>query len=411
MKKINLIFLISMFIVVSCSGSTDDPSTEERSDFNPPSGLVSLTGDSQITLRWRANNTEKDFKGFHVFAYKGDITEGKDLFAYPSATLNLLQNSLPHCEKNTDLFEVFKIPETDKDCEGDTAADDAALRLAEEASILDNIVKCKDKGNASISLPVDGDEALGIQECVITEISDGEGGTEAIANGQTYSFVVFSVMGAKYEQISWSSNFVVDTPATQVFSGELTFKVGKALFLPVAKLQEAAASVSLTGISSVTASDFEEKTCDSTYCTIGNTNPSSNAPGLYFGRLGGSKPLRVFFSTPAVGSGDTVKYLYRGAQTLDPQNPDEISATTPDDSAKEDTDTDSPYTDDGALTPIYANQVIDIAVWSNSKQQLNYGKVVIGARSLASESDTSTDVTVPVTILMQEKAGQVHYFR
>ncbi len=430
MKILKLALALSAILIAAAcdKGETGDPATEDRSDLNPPSGLVSITGDGQITLRWRGNNTEDDFKGYDVFMYAGDITEGTDLYSFPSADADLAQASLPRCADNSSLFVAFGFDPTDRECGGtssddDSSSDDAdALMLvtqddddddadddddtADEA--LASIVKCETGSTENISLEVAEGDGLGPQTCVIKTLPDG---TTAVANGTTYSFFVTSVMGDDYETISWTSNFVVDTPAKAVFSGNLTFESGKGLFLPIAKLQEAVASTSLTSIDAIDADDFESAACPSnSYCTIGSSNGSSNDAGLYFGRLGGSKPLRIFFSTPEA-SGDAIKYAYRGAQTFDPGGDSDFSTTIPGDQAAEDTDSSSPYLANGSLTPIYQNQVFDIAVWDDSASTLNYGKVVFGARTVEDSDDTDSDVTIPVTILMQEATGVRHYLK
>ena len=45
--------------VGACNNATSsDPATTERSALNPPTSLVSLTGDKKLTLRFAAANTE-----------------------------------------------------------------------------------------------------------------------------------------------------------------------------------------------------------------------------------------------------------------------------------------------------------------------------------------------------------------
>jgi hypothetical protein len=232
--------------------------------------------------------------------------------------------------------------------------------------------------------------------------------------GTTYSFFVASVLGEEYETISWTSNFVVDTPANQIFSGDLTFENGKSLFLPISALQSSTATTSLVTVDEVDEDDFESATCADEICRIGSDydNSSSNAAGIYFGRYGGSKPLRVFFSTPeADGSSDAVKYAYRGAQTFDPGADSDFSTTIPNDQAAADPDSSSPYFQEGEKTPVYQNQVFDFIVYDASSETSNYGKVIFGARTVKDEDDTESDVTIPVTILLQETAGVRHYLK
>src|SRR5690606_14526887 len=102
------------------------------------------------------------------------------------------------------------------------------------------------------------------QVCVVDEVQG-----EALQNGTTYIFFVVAVMGSDMNKISWTSNFVTDTPATQVFSGELTIKADMMYHVDASKLGAAGNAISLYGdnwlaladINPITAADFKEEAC------------------------------------------------------------------------------------------------------------------------------------------------------
>lgn len=383
--------------------SKSNPSTAARGDLNPPTGLVSITGDTTVTLRWLGNNTEDDFKGYHVFMADGDFA-GK----YPAGTAwtasypagaSLATGSIPRCKDNSAVFETnFKFPVSENDCEGDTAAsgtpDAGSTLLAEEpADAPLPFVKCDGKSDANLSIPAT-DKVLGTQECKIT----------GLTNGKTYTFVVMAVMGSEFENVSWSSNFVTDTPSNNIYSTTITIPMTNHVFLAHADIVAAMTGTDLTATNWLT-----KTTCPTDICSIsGGGNLGTNAAGLYFGRNGGTKPARVYFSAPNTldTATDSIAYLYRGGQTYDAQNPTVVSTSIPGDMAN--TNTEQNYTK-GTLVEVLGNEVIDIAVQNAGKW--HYGKLVMDVPTLATVTDEESDLTVKITLVMQPAAAIPHYFQ
>ena len=61
-----------LMMVAGCEETVTKIETVERSELNPPLGLRSITGDSQVTLRWYSSNYEDDFGGYLVYQATGD---------------------------------------------------------------------------------------------------------------------------------------------------------------------------------------------------------------------------------------------------------------------------------------------------------------------------------------------------
>lgn len=409
-QKILGISVIALAASACDEASKSNPATAARDDLNPPTGLVSLTGDTTVTLRWLGNNTEDDFKGYDVFMAEGDYS-GKIggtawTAGYPTGA-NLMTGSVPRCKLNSDLFVKFGFKASENDCEGDTATDNGttaptgtmALQEGEDEGA-PPFAKCEGKSDANLSVPVT-DKVLGMQECKIT----------GLINGKTYTFVVMAVMGSDFDNVSWSSNFVADTPANAIFSGELTFpKVSAAnpptenahIFLPHADI------VAALGGTDLTAEKWQTKnTCPDDVCKItGGGNKSTNTPGIYLGRFGSSKPARIFFSTPKDPADGAIAYLYRGGQTYDPANPAVVATTIPGDQAN--SDIDNNYTT-GTLVDVLGNEVIDIAVQNNGNW--HFGKLVMDIPTLTTPADETSEIKVKVTLIVQPTAGNPHYLQ
>jgi hypothetical protein len=136
-------------------------------------------------------------------------------------------------------------------------------------------------------------------------------------------------------------------------------------------------------------------------CTINQQNdgPTKSLPdGIYFGRLGsGSYPERVFISTPNKSDQGTIGIQARGPQVFDPKD-GTFKTSIPGDMASNGT-----YDTAGTLYPVYGNQVFDLQITYNSATY--YGKVVIGQPTLATDTDPTTDMTIPVTVIIQPKTG------
>jgi hypothetical protein len=385
-------------------GSTGNPSTTARNELNPPSGLVTITGDTSVTLRWMGNNTEDDFKGYNVFVAEGDYTGTivsgtKWTAAYPK-NADLMKGSIPRCKDNSAIFETnFKFPVSEADCEGDTATDSGSgtgtgASLADEPAAKLPFAKCDDKSDDNLSLPAT-EKVLGSQECKVT----------GLTNGKTYTFMVMSVMGDEFENVSWTSNFVTDTPANNLFTSEVevTIPLGKVLFLSHTDIVAA-----VTGTDMAVAKWDATRLCTTTaVCVIGTAN-TETAGGIYLGRRGGTKPARVYFSTPTKGdtATDTIEYLYRGGQTFDPQNPSGVSVTIPDDQAN--SDRANNYSS-GDLTEVAGNEVIDLAIKNGANW--HFGKLVINVPTLATATDENSDIKVKISLIVQPAAGVPHYFQ
>jgi len=108
MKARNAICLATLAAAaIACdSSSSSDPKTISRDALNPPSGLMTITGDKQIQLTWKTGNTEKEFQGYDIFAVKGTLAS-LGTPGYPknlSATL-AAGAQVPRCVDNTALFE------------------------------------------------------------------------------------------------------------------------------------------------------------------------------------------------------------------------------------------------------------------------------------------------------------------
>jgi hypothetical protein len=385
-------------------GSTGNPSTLARGELNPPSGLMTITGDTSVTLRWMGNNTEDDFKGYNVFVAEGDytgtiVTGAAWTAAYP-ANANLASGSIPRCKDNSEIFVTkFKFPVSEADCEGDTASDSGTsgdtgpgLQDDEEAKL--PFATCDGKSDDNLSLPAT-EKVLGTQECKIT----------GLTNGKTYTFMVMSVMGEEFENVSWSSNLVTDTPANNLFTSEVevTVPVGSVLFLSHTDILAA-----LTGTDLAATNWDSTKLCTTTpVCIIGADNEET-AGGLYLGRRGVSKPARVYFSTPTKtdSSTDGIMYLYRGGQTYDPQNPTAVSVTIPDDQANSDRTTNY---GSGKLTEVAGNEVIDLAIKNGA--DWHFGKLVINVPVLETPADETSPLKVKLSLIVQPAAGVPHYFQ
>jgi hypothetical protein len=385
-------------------GSTSNPSTSARGELNPPAGLVTITGDAAVTLRWLGNNTEDGFKGYNVFVADGDfsgtIVSGTAWTASYPANANLAKGSIPRCKDNNAIFQTnFKFPESTADCEGDTAADSgatpaagAALQDEEEAKL--PFAKCDGKSDDNLSLPA-SEKVLGTQECKIT----------GLTNGKTYTFVVMAVMGDEFENVSWSSNFVTDTPANNLFTSEveITIPSGKILFLSHTDILAAVTGTDLA----VTKWDSTKLCASVDVCKIGTPN-TETAGGIYLGRFGGTKPARVYFSTPVKTDTDTdtIEYLYRGGQTFDPQDPTGgVSVTIPEDQANKDR---ANNYGSGDLTEVAGNEVIDLAI--KNAANWHFGKLVLNVPSLATPADENSDLKIKISLIVQPAAGVPHYF-
>jgi hypothetical protein len=412
---------LAVFAVVACDEATSkDPATATRDALNPPSGLVSVTWDKKIELRWQAMNAEEDFKGFRVFAVAKPLS-GLTAPAYPAgySIEKLRSGSAPRCDQNSALFEAFGFPaiETgDKECEGDEATDSgpaaadakeltlngkgmlveeegSAAEGEDEEALPPQVVKCQNEAGTVVStehlsLPA-AVPALTEQVCIVT----------ALANGTTYSFFVAAIMADDTfdkVEVSWTSNFVEDTPSTPIFSGTVELEAGKMKYLPLESIVTKAAFDALG-----------DADCDASFsgCSVYAVNELEPS-GIYFGRRGdGTYPQRTFISATA---GEDLAILLRGPQTQDPRDTEGTIATSiPGDQAA-DSAVAGTYDTTGLPQPVYGNQVFDFTVVISGAK--HYGKVVVKDVALADPADEGSVVSYSITVLLQTAPNNRHYF-
>lgn len=378
-------------------GTSGDPSTIGRSELQPPTGLTTVTWDKKIELRWKGANAEDDFKGYHVFAVAKKISE-VGTPAYPkNLTVDLKTGSIPRCVDNNAVFKTFGFNDIKTACEGDAekpATGTTGAGLVEEpaadapAEKLENTVKCAENtsGDTSISLP-EAAATLGDVVCTVSALTDGT----ALANGTTYTFFVAAVAGDEKNNISWTSNFVQDTPAESLYQSDFSVAGdGKMYIFPEAKIVARTAIV---------AADLTPVACDTKACSILSPGNDLGTPGIYIGRLGNatSYPQRMFLSVP---TGGKIKVLQRGPQVFDPMD-NSFQNSIPGDAAA-----DTTYSA-GTVYPIYGNQVFDLQVTSGTST--NYGKIVIGQPKLETAATSNSTITMPIAIIMQPQVGSFDY--
>ena len=383
-------------VLAACGGSAGDPKTLTKDELNPPSGLVTVTGDKQIELRWLGNNTEDGLQGYQVFGYKDNPDDPKSAYEevvsrikYPKAGVN---SAIPRCKDNDEVFRLFGFTKnSDAKCKGDDSAETSSfsegseLAVAEDDEVLSNKLTCEAgstaASNANVSLPTT--RALEVQRCIVKKV-----GGEDLVNGVNYVFFVAAVKGDKFNKLSWSSTFVKDTPAAQLFSDTVTFEP--------AKFKKFA--IDTTTFAAITAGTGDCPGSDNV-CSLSNANTASEA-AIYVSRRGAadtSYPQRILISTP---SGGDIKILQRGAETFDPlAAAGTVATSTPRDRAA---DTTTYFK--GAHVPVYGNQVFDIQIERGGSTF--YGKIVFSDP----EGTAAGNITMKVTILMQPKAGEFDYF-
>ena len=398
----------------ACSKSTAaNPSTSNRDELNPPAGLITVTGDKKLQLRWSAANAEGDFKGYHVFVYKGTVASLKSSAAYPSGADLTKGAQIPRCASNNAVFAKFGFQTTTSDCEGaaektsttsSTSTTSKALvdatasgagGAASDTEKLSNISACAENTtDPTLSLAPATIPTLTQQTCTITKDNTGT----ALVNGTTYTVFIAAVMGDNKNKLSWTSNFVQDTPAPVLYDSTLQVAAGKYYVF---------AGTNLTSSPPTAYSaDPAATACTDAYCTVLNTN-SATTPGIYIGRVGAttdsgsgnSYQQRAFLSVPA---GSAVAIQLRGPQVWDNGT---FAKSIPGDKALDKATV--TYDTKGTLYPIYGGQVFDLQVTSGSNTY--YGKIVVGTVALATANDPTSNLKIPLTIVMQPAAGVTDY--
>ena len=220
-----------------------------------------------MILQWTVTNTEDDLKGYNVYVAESNLT---DLQAKVSSGffkgLDLSKQQVRRCKETSDLFSVFGFkPDADqakKDCDdfidedakdsnpeskSGAAGSDAGGTKLTDGEAAPTFVKCRAGNGADVSasklsvdilkaldvefqkVPTDLAKRVGLElECRIpknTKLSDGKTG---FANGKSYVAFVVAVKGDDSEEISYTSNFVEDSPAVYSkleFTGILPDKI------------------------------------------------------------------------------------------------------------------------------------------------------------------------------------------
>lgn len=251
---LSLVALASLMAACNDS-STADPETIVKGDLNPPAALVSVTDDQSLLLQWTITNTEDDIVGYNVYVAEGTLAPKvsgsiTDKLKGKAVGIDLSTQQVRRCKDTVDLFSVFgfdpKADQAQTDC--DDFGDDNAAAAPSSSSGADSgdsqqnltegeaaptFVACTGldgkaigtagKVSVDIAKAVDVEgEALPKQPakrvgkqlaCKLgnnTKLSDGKTGFE---NGKRYVAFVVAVMGDDADEISYTSNFVEDSPA------------------------------------------------------------------------------------------------------------------------------------------------------------------------------------------------------
>lgn len=405
MKFFGILMTLAVLGLAACGTDSSNPKTQGMADLNPPRKLVTVTGDKQIQLWWSSGNVEDGFKGYSVFAYKG--TMASLLTALPTGTslypksVNLATGSIPRCKDNNTIFTKFGFTTaSDTDCSGGLLSSviggSTGLQLA--ATPVTNLVACYDPaapttklGNDQISMLVSG-TSLETKKCLVKAIKVN-GTDENLINGATYTFFAVAVKGDSYDAMSWTSNFVEDTPSADVYSGTVTLPYGKSVFFPLAQTTAAIT----TPITTPTIDN-----CTAGVCALTGTN-SESANGIYIGRdsTTGYKQ-RLFISTSTLGT--------TSIQLDNPVTPDGSLLTPPRHPGdKAIVYSAGAYLGKGERMDVKGNEVFDIAVGLAGGTSYHYGKIVITNVALATPTNNQSDITFNVTIIMQPAVDNVNY--
>ncbi|SMF25662.1 hypothetical protein [Pseudobacteriovorax antillogorgiicola] len=491
MKKLGASSLLLFCgLSLSCDGDGTNPDTSTRDKLTPPIALTTVTGDSQIELRWYAQNFESELQGYDVFMVSNKsvaqlAAEETSRPGYPTADYSveatLRKASVPRCSDNNGFFSAFGITvNSDESCDSGlflTSQTPTNLQDSSTQSIVNAKVACYDPDSSTSEI---GDDNLSLTKST-SEYQDGEGIQRCLikdlSNGTTYTFIVVAVLGESYDEISWTSNLADDTPAPSLYSQDTTFGADQARTLTFD-----------TTAFSVTVSDAA--TCTNG-CSITATNTSATANQIVVTRDTGTLyPQRILVST---AQSQNVSILDRGPLTYDPTqgvtltfNSDLVEsnvvtlsvngttldtvtfdtdvsttlssiASTLEDSSlisnasSDDTDTititfaesdvavtasvsegasqptttvaplinariagdsaidnsASAYFTPGTVIAVYENTVVDFVIAADSTTSY-YGKLVFGTFDYT--GDANSDLTIPLTVIMQSSAGNTNYF-
>ena len=410
------LFISTGLICLSC-GDTDNPSTESKSDLNPPNNLHSLNLADSIELRFNGSNTESDFKGYYVFGTKTPWSELQALIKYPTNAATdedgnarewYESTGIPRCTDNDAFFAKFGMGASGVACEGSGVSD------SEESSSSDSddedetvnefkslILQCSDPETALDLSILKGDDYKpgSLQKCSVNKVWDPSLDTPAqvsIEPGQEYTFFTVSVMGSKFDSISWTSNIIAAASSkTTVDSEYVSLNAGE--FKKI--------SFDMTAL---TASvDSTASTCTGNVCTIAKANnQASTVPTLWIGRSSSGYSQRILVSDSQDDS-STLYLRARDSKVTDPEASDATAVTARVPAAWPS----EISTADGIVNPVYGQDVLDFKITHDSNSY--YGKLVIEDISYADESGTVGNfgtATIKLSVILQTGAGVLHYF-
>lgn len=422
--------LLYPFILIglaACGGSSSDPATASRDDLNGPKNLQSIAvkngDDVSVTLIWNAFNAEDELRGYDVFGVAlGDLSlaDLASRVTYPASFSEdqILAASFPRCDDNSTFFEAFGFPATDgEDCEAAekdevNSQDASGLSLADEDSPLKAKLDCDGHDSTNVSLPTEGNQ-LGSLKCVVKNLKDANGEAVALSAGTTYLFFVAAIAGDEYDEMSWISNTVMDTPSTRIFSDAVTVETG------ATPGESKYVHLALDGLS---VSAAAAQSCSDEFCSLTGKTQSAASPGFYFGRDNKSSDNRerVFLSVPATADGlasdgDMSIQFKRPAVSRRYANDENLAGLGsdgfhPGDSAG------TVYVTDGTHFAVYGDQIFDFQVQKDGAT--HYGKIIITDWKINDISDVTSEVTIDikkavtfnVTVVIQTQANSRDYW-
>jgi len=401
-----LIFSLVSGLLMACGASSSDPSTSSRDDLAPPSGLESITGSASVKLIWQGFNSEDEFRGYQVFgAELKDDMNLPSLVAYPRKPADMAQlvrMAIPRCADNSKFFEAFGFKNTETKCEKATEEEMASALVGssltsvveetekeDKNAPLRNRLVCSGQENDDfVSLKV-ANKADGLKQhsCTVSALKNASGEDIALENGKKYIFFAVSVAGDKYNQISWTSNAVIDVPALTIFNESITLAASKFVRFPIASTE---------AITAPTAAD-----CVAGACALATPNELADF-GLYLGRDSGTNKDRLFISAPKfAGEQNTngqISIVSHGPATVG-----DYQVYLPKDQANE-----AGYDQSGVKFTLTGDNIFDFKVKLASG--IHYGKIAVTDRSFASDA-LDADMTLRVTIVLQPAPLTPYYFR
>ncbi len=403
----NALFLV--LILQSCADGSD-PDTLTRDELSPPLNLVTVTGSEAVELRWNAQNFEDELQGYHVFMLAdksiAQIVADGTLPEYPAKeyTAELLrQASIPRCKENNSFYALFGVEAgSDESCESSLLLQDDTDTEDEKSSILAAKQTCYDPENPETNL---GNDNISVLKVAGSEYSDGEGIQrcliKGLTNGSNYTFFVVAVLGDDFDEISWSSNLVDDTPAPALHDADITIPTQNYLSVTISLVSAPSATVSAAANCPYTSNDANN------FCSIlRSNNEATDADNrIYIARdnFSDAYPQRLALSTSSNGN---IQLIGRGPMTIDPLlGADTIASRIPGDAAI--TWAEGVYYDKGTVLGVYENSVFDFVLTNGGSNY--YGKLILHSYNYASTTDKSSDLTVKLSVIFQPAAENTNY--